>query len=549
MSNREPTNTGKWKPPVWALAGAVLVGLIFLSFGLAWVSNYRDGVQGWGAFLAVTLIGALLLAGGWLLLKGEGLPRALLLLLIGAALLRLGAGIFWYGALPAWGHGTSIEKAGYIMADAGTRDQAAWTLAQSEQPLWTAFRGNRQVDQYGGLLFFSALVYRYLGGGQHQPLLLMTICASFSALAVLFTWALARRIWDKQVAWGAALIVTLYPEAVLLGSSQMREAFMIPLSSAAFYGLVRYQQEHTWSGAVWMLASLLLFLPLSPPFTALLTAMLALCWLAILLPQRLELIKQRRMIIVLALVVTFVLIGSWVVLKQFTPPGMNNPFAMMSWYVRKSAHLQSYLTEHGSGWMQKIFDNTPEWTHLPMLVSYGVVRPFLPAAIAARSHSAIWPWITLWRSIGWTLMLASLLYAPFLAFTRRSNNNLAVALVLIVWIGILLASFRGGADDWDNPRYRAVFAGLQSAIVAWVWVEEYRTGRVWLRRGLMSTAALLAWFLPWYLQRYSGLNWPVQDPFKTLGLGIASACLLVIWDLARSSRQKLSTNEAENNSE
>jgi hypothetical protein len=271
--------------------------------------------------------------------------------------------------------------------------------------------------------------------------------------------------------------------------------------------------------------------------------MLALAWLASARPQRWDFFRQRRMALVLGLLLIFVLFGTWIVLKQFTPPGMNNPFAMMNWYVRKSANLQAYLTEHISGWIQKIFDNTPAWTHFPLLLAYGTVRPFLPAALVATSESVIWTWITIWRSIGWTFLLIFLMYAPFLVLLKRGNNEFTKMLILIVWAGILLASFRGGADQWDNPRYRAVFASLQTALVAWVWIEEIRYGGVWLRRALISAAAIMAWFLSWYLQRFPGVNWPVDDPFKALGLGIASACLLVFWDWIRSSRQSKSRSK------
>ena len=56
------------------------------------------------------------------------------------------------------------------MADAYERDQAAWDLGHSGKPLLKAFEGNyRKADQYGGLLFLSAVVYRFLGGTPSIP--------------------------------------------------------------------------------------------------------------------------------------------------------------------------------------------------------------------------------------------------------------------------------------------------------------------------------------------------------------------------------------------
>jgi hypothetical protein len=101
------------------------------------------------------------------------------------------------------------------------------------------------------------------------------ITASFSSLAILFAWALARRAWGVGVGGLAAWGVAVYPEAALLGSSQMREAFLMTLVVVAFYGLLRYWQERTWTGPAIVLGALLLSLPFSPPVAGLLMALLA----------------------------------------------------------------------------------------------------------------------------------------------------------------------------------------------------------------------------------------------------------------------------------
>ena len=106
-----------------------------LSIGLAWVSSGFHGIAGWPSFLAVVLLAIGLLLGGWWALRSEKPPRWLLALMVGAALLRLAAGAFWFVAMPLWGHGSPAEGAGYIMADAGARDQVAWKLAGSRTAL------------------------------------------------------------------------------------------------------------------------------------------------------------------------------------------------------------------------------------------------------------------------------------------------------------------------------------------------------------------------------------------------------------------------------
>lgn len=513
--------------------GGALLCLLLLSVGLAWVSSHFLGFSGWLSFLVSLMLGAGALIGVWKLLGEEKPPSGLGALLVCAVLLRLAVGAFWFLALPAWGHGTPAEQAGYVMGDAYARDQAAWKLARSEKPLWKAFRNQRQVDQYGGVLFLSALVYRCLGGHDHQPLLMIVFTAVFSSLGVLFTWALVQRAWGQAAAWLAAWILALYPEAVLLGSSQMREAFTITLTAAAFYGLLRYQRDRSRKSLAWILLPVILYLPFSPPFAAILMGTLALAALTTTGTLARDILRQRKLWLIFGALFILVLAGLWLALKQFTPEGMGNPLEMLSWYLKKSARYQAYLSEHASGWWQKVFDMTPELLHLPLLLAYGVVQPFLPAALIVGSQAPIWPWINLWRSAGWTLMLGFLLYAPLRAWRRKNDASIARALALIAWIVILVAAFRGGADMWDNPRYRATYASLQAALAAWVWVDQRRSSDPWLRRALLSMAAILFWFLPWYLQRYTVFNWPVAGLFETLGLGVASACLLVAWDWAR----------------
>jgi hypothetical protein len=359
---------------------------------------------------------------------------------------------------------------------------------------------------------------------------MVVVTAAFSSLGVLFTWALARRAWGITAGWLAAWILALYPEAVLLGSSQMREAFTITLTVVAFYGLLRFRSEHSPASLAWISIPILLYLPFSPLFAALLTAALILTAILTSGTINSNILRKRRFWLVLGSLAILILAGLWLALKQFTPAGMNNPLEMLSWWLRKSAHLQAYLAEHASGWIQKIFDNTPEWTHLPLLLAYGVVQPFLPAALVVGSQAPIWRWVTLWRSLGWTILLAFMVYAPFLAWRRKGDPGFARALVLVVWVVILVASFRGGADMWDNPRYRATYAGLQAALAAWVLFQNRRGSDPWLRRAFLFVSAIVVWFLPWYLRRYTAFEWPVVDPFKTFGLGFFTACLLTLWD-------------------
>jgi hypothetical protein len=531
----------------------LITALIIISLVLAWVSTDFQSVQGWTSFLAVVGLGTgLLLAGWWgvkldpVLSRGhdqkhqsEGsnlhgswrrhsqLPAWLSWLLICATMLRLGAGILWFVTLPTLGYGSEVEISGYVMADAFDRDRTAWELSQSEKPLIVAFSKYRGADQYGGYLFGSALIYRYLGGNFHKPLQIVVLSASISSLAVLFTWAFVRRIWDASVAGIAAWIVTLFPDAILLGSSQMREAIMMSLVVIAFYGVTRLWQDRSRVGGIWMVFPLLIAFPLSPLFGVMLATMLGV--FALFLGKG-SWLKDWR---VWGIMIGLVALGLIVVAifgEQILPGEQANPLSLLQRWFKQAGRWQAYNAERASGWMQKIFRSTPEWTHGWLLLIYGIARPFLPAALF-DSAAAIWQSIAIWRSIGWVLLLPFLVAAPLVSWQRVGWRSPPLGLSLLVWLGIIISSFRGGGDHWDNPRYRVTWIGLQATLAAWVWVTQRRDRSPWLRRVLIGMGCILIWWIPWYVRRITDLDWPVQDVFLTLGLGIGCALLYLVIDV------------------
>ncbi|MEJ2600232.1 MAG: hypothetical protein P8Z00_17995, partial [Anaerolineales bacterium] len=388
MAGEERTfelNANRSRVPGWLVAGlAVLLLGGGLAFFLAWVSSGFLDVSDWPSFAGAILASLVILAIGWVLLRlseSQPLPRWLAGLVMGAAVLRLATGVIWMVALPVGGHGSPQEMAGYVMADAYQRDQTAWKLGISNKSLLEAFTSYHKADQYGGLLFISAFIYRHLGGVQHDPLLMVVFTGAISALAVLFTWAFARRVWDERVARLAAWAMALYPEAILLGSSQMREAFTIPLACGAFYGLARYRQNRDWVSVAWILVPILLYLPFSPPFAALLLVLLGLA--ALFMGPSIQLsslVRQRWFWFLAGLLAVAAAAGVWASWRQLAP-GVHNPLELIPWWIQKTAEYQVHLTKVASGWIQKIFKSTPTWMHLPFLMGYGVVRPFLPAAL------------------------------------------------------------------------------------------------------------------------------------------------------------------------
>ncbi|MEX2160752.1 MAG: glycosyltransferase family 39 protein [Anaerolineales bacterium] len=453
----------------------------------------------------------------WRIFRSEEPPTWLLGLVIGAALLRLALGVVWLLALPSAGYDTDVQQAGYVMEDAYNRDVAAWDLARSDQPLLSSFQGASSTDQYGGLLFISAAIYRYVGGPTHQPLLVLTLAAAVSGLAVAFTWAFSRRVWGEQVAHLAAWGLALYPEAVLLGSSQMREAFTVFLVPLALYGLLRFREKRTPGSLALLVAPILLSIPLTWAFTPSLIFILAVAALAL---DRWRWLRSPKVWIGLAILAGVALVAFFLLADE---QGL--------WLVQ-SARWQAFVSENASGWIARQFERLPLFGQIPFLVVYGLVRPLLPAALVA-SGPPIWTAIGIWRAVGWTALLALLLYATFLALRSKAWKDLPGAMLLSGWVVSLTASYRGGGDLWDNPRYRSAFAAIQIAVAAWAWVHYRQTRDPWLRRAISAATLMTAWFIPWYLRRYTVFDWPIVNLYQVIGLGLVSAALFVLWDWMR----------------
>jgi hypothetical protein len=494
-----------------------VVLLVLFSFVLAGVSTGFSNFTGWISFLAILLLAAGLFWITGQIIKRENPPRWLLYLTISAALLRLAMGVTWFVGLPAGGYETEVQQAGYVMEDAYNRDLAAWDLAKSQQPLAISFLGFSSTDQYGGLLFLSATIYRYLSVDVHYPLLIVVLTAAVSALAVAFTWAFARRGWGDRVAVLAAWGLAIYPEAVLLGSSQMREAFTICLVPLAIYGLFRFREQMGLANGILLAAPIALSIPLTWAFTPSLILILILVYLSL---DGWEVLKSTKTWIIIAAAIFVIVVA---LLFFVNIEGL--------WLVQ-SAKWQAYVSANASGWVAREFERLPDYGQVPFLVIYGIFRPILPAALI-DTGPVIWTAIGIWRSLGWTILLAMLVYATYLVFRNRVWARLPGVLFLSSWLVSFTSSYRGGGDLWDNPRYRSAFAAVQIALAAWAWVRYRETSDPWLRRAIVGVFLFIVWFVPWYLRRYTAISWPISELYQVIGLGMVSTTLYVFWDWMR----------------
>jgi hypothetical protein len=182
----------------------------------------------------------------------------------------------------------------------------------------------------------------------------------------------------------------------------------------------------------------------------------------------------------------------------------DGPVGLLLEWLSAGASFQLNQLEAGSGWVQKMFELTPVWAHLPLATGYGLIQPFLPAALADNTGAAIWQAIAVWRSLGWFLLLPGLVYAPLAAMGATARKRILLYLGLVVWAGAVLASFRAAGDQWDNPRYRTALLVPQAVLVAWAWARA-RAGRYpWFARSYLAVLGFVLLFLQWYVGRYYG---------------------------------------------
>lgn len=484
----------------------------FYGLGSFWI--------GWLAGSGLFFAGALLLRAAW---RWSGGSRALAWMMALAFLLRLGLGVGLNAALPVWGYPEKEQQAGYIFPDAYMRDQQAWGLARSGDPLWVAFTDQFSSDQYGGLLAMSALVYRGLSPDAHRAYLLLILAALAATAGLPFLWKAASQRWGAGVATIAGWIYALYPESVILGSSQMREPFLIPLTAVAFWALLALPEKRKTALAV-LAASLLGLALISTLVAVSVAAVLAVWFLLDRGPRRRTSGRMVALWIFLGVVAMTTIALSW------------------RWF-NTVAIFDAGLTEKSSGWVIKVLRYLPSPAlNFPFLIAYGITRPVLPAALLDNG-AWLWRGLWIWRSLGWYALAPLLVYGLFTVWRapQPRERRTLVWMMILIWAWIIISSARGGGDGNDNPRYRTIFIVWMALASGWAWEWARVHQDRWLGRWLAVEAVFLVFFTQWYLSRY--LKWGGRMPFFTMvGLiaGINGAILIGgwLWDRWQQQRQQ-----------
>ena len=516
-------------------------------------------IIGWLGFSFLFLLCASLLtvSARW---AGGGKTLAWMIAL--AFVLRFSGGVATYLALPVYGYVDEDQSAGFVYTDAHRRDAQAWELAGSDRPITDAFNEKFAYDQYGGLLAFSALIYRYLSPDAHRVLMLVLLSAFMGALGVPFLWKAVSQEWGTKVAFASGWVFALYPESVLLGGSAMREPYLMACTAFALWGFVNWGgtrgspfqglrdkplKEHTSTGSarrsgllnrqaiLWMSLGIVGMLLVSPS-VALVTLVIFLGW-HYFTSERGRISRWMVVITVLVFIAGLLILSS--ALDRQGNLGGGSPIGVINNFMREAVKWDVYQLERGSGWVQKLFDEMPEWLRLPFVTLYGILQPVLPAIFIVPTTS-IWRIIGILRAVGWYTLLPALIltFSASAGVGAEKERKLLMWLSLVVWVWVLLTALRGGGDQWDNPRYRAILFLWQAILAGNVWVWWRETRNAWCLRVIAMEIAFVAVFGQWYANRY--LHIGPQLPFAemvTVILGLWG--VILVWGIWCDRRRRI----------
>ncbi len=485
---------------------SIMTGLL-LGAGIAAFDDGGFSTVGWiaASLLSVQCIFLLLLAWNW-----AGKLRSVLIIMLIAFFLRLGLGIVFHEGLPVWGHDNDENNAGYLFFDPYRRDSEAWNLAKTDKPLMASFAEGFSYDQYGGLLTASAAIYRHLTPDDvHRPILILILTAFAGSVGIAFAWKAFEKRWNGSVALIASLIIAFYPEAVLQGSSQSREPFLVGLICVAFWAMLSWDEKH-WKVLPAFLASMLGLVFISWPVAiAALGFLLVWFWLEHIVGGW----KTHWKIlawVVIGLLIVGILIASWEWLQLVT-----------KYEATESQRL--------SGWVQSIVEQIGVRWRLLFLTLNGLTQPLLPATLVDHSVDPAWTVISIIRSLGWYALAPLLIFAFIRVWKIKLDKfrNPMIWLVFFVLMWLVISSLRAGGDMYDNPRYRVIFLPMLALCAGWALDWAHREKDPWIWRIIIVEGVFVIIMLNWYLVRYYSFGIPLSL-YVSLGACLALGVLLLV---------------------
>ncbi len=509
----------------------VLPAALLLGAGFTLVQPEANG-GGWIGFTFLFALGIVALVATW---RWAGGGKMLAWMTMLALVLRLAVGVAVYLVLPVDGYNVPDDKAGFVFTDAHRRDDQAWELASSGKPLWYAFDRSYYTDQYGGLLAGSAIAYRVFSPDSHRPLLILALAAMAAALGVPFFFRATRLLWNERLARLSTWLFVLYPESVLTGGAQMREPFLLTFLALAFFGFAQWIDHRRQRALVWMVVGLVGMLLVSPAIALVALLLFGVWWVI-----RGERVHVPWPVLLGAglLVIASVAFLAWSLGGRGTTA--EGPGGVLSAWVKASVSWVIYQLQQGSGQVQNVFSKLNPATQFLFVIGYGITQPVLPPAFFEPT-TLTWHVIAILRASGWYLLLPLLLYAPVAAYRLQPGGGRRVWtwLALFSWAWIVVCAVRGGGDQWDNPRYRLIFFGVEAIVTAFAWLAWREKPDSWLPRIVAAEIWCVLVLGQWYVARYYlvGIHLPI---LVVLSLCLFGVLLIMavgwLWD-ARSRRR------------
>jgi hypothetical protein len=304
----------------------------------------------------------------------------------------------------------------------------------------------------------------------------------------------------------------------------MREPYLITFGALALWGFADWQFNHSRRAFLWLglgLGGMLLVSPVA----ALVTLLLSAGWLYF-ARERGRLSWPAAAGIGIVFVAGLFVLAS--ALDRQGSLGGGTPFTVINNFLREAIKMDLHYLERSSGWVQKLFDEMPRFLRIPFVLVYGIFQPVLPAALVEPT-TLTWRIIAILRALGWYALLPALVLSFQAAAAQDTDRTrkLLTWIAMVAWGWILLTSLRGGADQWDNPRYRTILFLWQAVLAgqAWLWWRASRSP--WPARVLLMEVVFLAFFGQWYANRYYHIG--TQIPFVQMTLSILGLWALILF--------------------
>ena len=383
-----------WFRLLLVAGSGILLGLVLAVFS---PGDFLSGA--WRSAIFCTILAAVFYLVFWYLKP----PKLILIIAVCAFLVRVGVGIWLTNSLPTIGYDTPVQNAGYVYSDAFERDQIAYMKAFPER--WDDFNPEDYagMDQYGGMTAISVGIYRLFSSDVQRPLLLIYLAAFFMSTGMLFLWKAISAGWGTRIALIAAIAMAVYPEGVLLGSSQMREPLLIGLASLTFWATIIFTKgnRQPLTYIVFGLATLLTCWISLPAGLAIL--MIEAGYLFVIRIVEEQNAKRKSILkMIFALFIILALVAGWRWLKD-------------------TLYFDAYTTETESGLITWILSLVGKSWRFPFVLLYGLIQPVLPAALVYQSLP-VWQGIAILRALGWYLVIPFLLYG-FGAAIKAARKN------------------------------------------------------------------------------------------------------------------------------